>query len=571
MKIKNHRLYDDNDTPVNYVESPNRGGPFNPRFLVMHYTAGGSAAGAVSWLTSPTSKASAHLVIGRDGEVTQLIPFNRVAWHADPSSWQGLSGLNQHSIGIELDNAGKLQKDEQGNWHAWFNRVYPPEEVIVAKHKHQDQPAGWHTFTEKQLERAFEIALLLAKKYNLQSILGHEDVSPERKQDPGPAFPMATLQGRLLGRSENVDAPYGAVYTIPKKFVRVQNGQFVVDDRPFKFIGFNIRGLVHYGADYDQGQTFLKHTNNKQRREQLDRAFKQGARVIRVFLPHRNASAQQTGDRLEELLKIISKPPFNNQVYLLPALTDFLGEGHVPFKVGQDEKDGYYQRSGEHITATRDFFNGGYRKNYLPFVRDIVKRFKGEANIFAWEIMNEGKVNDEPDIFIDFNHQVARTIKSIDPNHMVTTGMVSCAHAYMGRGDQADKRQKLYQGEQPGERRLIDFVTVHYPHECHPNKQNPFLGCNASDIELAKSLGLPVIIEEQMIKADHPNEDRSDHFRKDMDTWFARGVNGYLIWGFDALGVGDGEIGGVGNPNNDWEPVSRIFTNYHDHDLLRWA
>ena len=108
MKIDNHRLIADNGQPVRYVETPNHGGVMTPEYLVMHYTAGSSAESAVAWLCNPEAKASAHLVIGRDGSITQLAAFNRSAWHAGQSRWAGRNSLNAFSIGIELDNAGKL-------------------------------------------------------------------------------------------------------------------------------------------------------------------------------------------------------------------------------------------------------------------------------------------------------------------------------------------------------------------------------------------------------------------------------------------------------------------------------
>ena len=116
MKVRNHRLFDDNNEQLPYVASPNRStGTIVPRFLVMHFTAGASASSSISWLTNPAARASAHLVIARDGTVTQLVPFNRKAWHAGRSRWAGLTGLNAHSIGIELDNHGELN----GSTGAW--------------------------------------------------------------------------------------------------------------------------------------------------------------------------------------------------------------------------------------------------------------------------------------------------------------------------------------------------------------------------------------------------------------------------------------------------------------------
>jgi len=108
MKIIRHRLRKDDGNPYPFVPSPNKGGKAEPKYLVMHYTATPDLEVAIRSLINPKRKASAHLVIGRDGSITQLVPFDRVAWHAGASSWDGLKGLNRYSLGIELENAGKL-------------------------------------------------------------------------------------------------------------------------------------------------------------------------------------------------------------------------------------------------------------------------------------------------------------------------------------------------------------------------------------------------------------------------------------------------------------------------------
>ena len=119
MKIIKHRLLNDNGSACRYQPSPNIGGVLAAQYLVMHFTAGRDAASSIASLCNKASKASAHVVIGRDGGVTQLVPFNRVAWHAGVSRWQGLEGMNHYALGIELDNAGRL--DRVGSrWQAWF-------------------------------------------------------------------------------------------------------------------------------------------------------------------------------------------------------------------------------------------------------------------------------------------------------------------------------------------------------------------------------------------------------------------------------------------------------------------
>lgn len=201
MKIENHRLVQDSGAAYPYVKSPNIGGTLDPQYLVMHYTAGQNTQGAIQWLTNDESRASAHLVIGRDGIITQLVPFDRIAWHAGPSQWQGRVGLNRYAIGIELDNAGKMKR-QGGKWRAWFGKAYPDREVFEAAHKHGGETFGWHIFSERQIESALQVGHLLMSHYNLLDVVGHDDISPGRKVDPGPAFPMESLRAKLVGRRD---------------------------------------------------------------------------------------------------------------------------------------------------------------------------------------------------------------------------------------------------------------------------------------------------------------------------------------------------------------------------------
>lgn len=207
MRIENDRLVEDDGSPVPFRASPNVGGALDPRFLVLHFTAGRSAEDSIAWLTNPDARASAHVVVGRDGSVTQLVPFDRVAWHAGRSRWRGLTGLNAHSIGIELDNPGRL-REQGGAWGAWFGRAYEDDVVMVARHPHEEEVSGWHTYTEPQIEAAEEVARALVRHYDLEDVLGHEDIAPGRKVDPGPAFPMASFKARVLGRAQDEPLRY---------------------------------------------------------------------------------------------------------------------------------------------------------------------------------------------------------------------------------------------------------------------------------------------------------------------------------------------------------------------------
>lgn len=202
MKITRHRLSDDQGSAHEWRPSPNRGGKLEPEYLVMHYTAGRSLQESVNWLGSKASKASAHVVIGRDGSIVQQVPFDRVAWHAGASSWEGREGLNRWSIGIELDNAGRLTR-HGSRWRAWFGDTYDADDVLEATHKNDSEPAGWHVYPPEQLAAALEVATMLVERYGLRDIVGHDDISPGRKSDPGPAFPMASFRARIFGRRED--------------------------------------------------------------------------------------------------------------------------------------------------------------------------------------------------------------------------------------------------------------------------------------------------------------------------------------------------------------------------------
>jgi N-acetylmuramoyl-L-alanine amidase len=204
MLIKNHKLVAEaGDAAIQVLNSPNQGGVITPQYLVIHYTAGRSAESSVAHFMNKDAKASAHIVIGMDGKITQVVPFNKNAWHAGKSKWNGLVGLNSHSIGIELDNPGVMTRTGS-KWIAWFGKEYPASVITEAIHKHQEVSAGWHIFPEKQIESCIKLSKLLVTNYQLLDIVGHEDISPFRKTDPGPAFPMENFKSIVLGREDDV-------------------------------------------------------------------------------------------------------------------------------------------------------------------------------------------------------------------------------------------------------------------------------------------------------------------------------------------------------------------------------
>ena len=208
LKIdRRHRLVGDG---VAFQATPNCGGALTrPRFLVLHYTAGRSAASSIASLCThkPQGNASAHLVLARDGSITQLAPFDVVTWHAGISQWDGVVGLNNASIGIEIDNAGALERVGD-RFVAWFGAEVTADDVMLAAHKHGGPVRPWHAYTEAQIGRCLELAEVLVQRYGIAEILGHDDIARGRKLDPGPAFPLAAIASRALGRVDDEPPRY---------------------------------------------------------------------------------------------------------------------------------------------------------------------------------------------------------------------------------------------------------------------------------------------------------------------------------------------------------------------------
>lgn len=131
--------------------------------IVLHYTGMKDAASAIERLCDPDAKVSAHYVIDEDGATHRLVPEERRAWHAGRSHWRGTTDVNSASVGIEIVNPG----------HEWGYRPFPDAQidaVIRLVHAVKDR----HAITRG-------------------NVVGHSDIAPQRKQDPGELFPWEKL------------------------------------------------------------------------------------------------------------------------------------------------------------------------------------------------------------------------------------------------------------------------------------------------------------------------------------------------------------------------------------------
>ena len=174
-------------------QDPISGGETMPirRALVMHFTGGASGASSIEAMRE--RGVSAHLVVDRDGSVTQCRPFNRTAGHAGVSRWidpktaKKYVGCNGFTIGIEIANAG----DDEGA-QAWA--LKHGATVLSARHRNESSPRKWEVYPQAQIDTVTALAKALVSKYNLDDITGHDCIAPERKTDPGPLFPMQAIR-----------------------------------------------------------------------------------------------------------------------------------------------------------------------------------------------------------------------------------------------------------------------------------------------------------------------------------------------------------------------------------------
>lgn len=206
--IKDHRMKR-GSSAVALAATPNRGGTITPEVIVLHDTAGRlDHASSVNWLCNPAAKASAHFVVGRAGEVVQLAPTNVATWHAGASSHNGRANVNGFSVGIEIVNPGRMEAAPGNGARAWFGQVFPVSEFGIEPRATPQHGAGlWMPYTEAQIETVMALCLALRAAYG--SIVGlttHWAISPGRKVDTNPLFPLDHVRARILGRQ---DVPRG--------------------------------------------------------------------------------------------------------------------------------------------------------------------------------------------------------------------------------------------------------------------------------------------------------------------------------------------------------------------------
>ncbi len=205
MEIINNRI-----KGAKYVQALKHGNKFRtgyPDAIVIHFTAGPNGAATVNYFKGKYAKASAHVVVDTDGSITQMVPFDTVAWHAGRSSFKGRNGYNFFSIGIEIVNEGWLKKS--GNvYRGHYGATYKAEEIVEGEHRNPKYHylKYWHEYTEAQILAVKELCIALIETYDVKLIVGHEEITIG-KSDPGPAFPLDKLRDELLGSGRDENGP----------------------------------------------------------------------------------------------------------------------------------------------------------------------------------------------------------------------------------------------------------------------------------------------------------------------------------------------------------------------------
>ncbi len=207
MKILNHKLEGVEFFPARWT-----GGKITPEIVILHDTAGRLDKGnSARYLANNEAKTSVHFVVERDGSITQLVPTNRQASHAGKSSYHGREWCNSFSLGIEIVNAGKMTRipGESGLWaRAWWKETFQDGDDVelVEMTTPEHGPGVWMDYTPEQITT---VTLLLEALFRdiktLKDITTHWYVSPGRKVDTNPLFPLEQIRAKVLGRDDPAD------------------------------------------------------------------------------------------------------------------------------------------------------------------------------------------------------------------------------------------------------------------------------------------------------------------------------------------------------------------------------
>ena len=210
------------NTTLNY--SPNfnikKRKPNQIKFIIFHYTGMKNESEAIERLTSIKSKVSSHYLIKNNGEIVVIVPDLYEAWHAGISTWKNYKSLNKSSIGIEISNPG--------------------------------HNSNYKKFSKKQIQSIKNLSKFLIKKYEIKkkNILGHSDIAPDRKKDPGEKFPWKYLAKFKIGKWHSLSQ---------KILLKTRGKKITHEDKKIFFLNLSKIGYSSKNSKRIKKDKFLSH------------------------------------------------------------------------------------------------------------------------------------------------------------------------------------------------------------------------------------------------------------------------------------------------------------------------
>lgn len=202
MKFLRHKAVD-----VPFNQARHQRGPITPIVVVLHDTASRLEVGnSARFLQDNDVRVSVHFVVERDGSVEQQVAVNRGANHAGKSHYHGQDHVNNFSIGIEIVNPGRMTDAGAGRARTWFKQTfdmaeYDIQEITTPEHGH----GFWMDYTDAQIDAVIDLLTgLFGYIPTLKDIVSHWYVSPGRKVDTNPLFPLDHIKARVMGRDDDV-------------------------------------------------------------------------------------------------------------------------------------------------------------------------------------------------------------------------------------------------------------------------------------------------------------------------------------------------------------------------------
>lgn len=249
MHFKNHTLVGGDFQKARWI-----GGSITPEIVVLHDTASRLDQGnAARYLRDNDAKVSVHFIIERDGTIQQQVPINRRANHAGKSHYHGRKHCNGFSIGIEIVNPGRMTRVSNTVAMTWYGEQFDIEEFGIQDATTPEHGHGlWMPYTGEQVISVVQLlqALFHREDHELTDIRTHWYISPGRKVDTNPLFPLEHIRSRIFGREDPMDKmeDISAHYVGPDEFVEIEAPSDTLNMRQWPSFNPNVIATIPHGA-----------------------------------------------------------------------------------------------------------------------------------------------------------------------------------------------------------------------------------------------------------------------------------------------------------------------------------